>query len=159
MVGTICLVSQSRKEFALHFDNFLVERIASQLQNFYTQGQVFNYQTLLMILIITGNMETLQQMDPAYFSDQVDLIERNSTVTFFDFTNRIMAAIYKLIFDSTMLRIQEDFKLLVQNPVEAVGDWFCYQDFTILRVYGFEGEPYKLPKFLTRRIFVFKFLR
>ena len=25
MVGTICLVSESRKEFAMHFDNFLVE--------------------------------------------------------------------------------------------------------------------------------------
>lgn len=66
---------------------------------------------------------------------------------------------YKLIFDSTMPRIQEDFKLLLQNHVELVGDWLCYQDFTILRVYGFEGEPYKLPKFLTRRIFVLQFLR
>ena len=110
-------------------------------------------------MIITVNLETLQQMDPAYFSDQVDLIERNSTITFFDFTNRIMAAVYKLIFDSTMPRIHEDFKLLLQNPVELVGDWFCYQDFTIIKVYGFEGEPYKLPKFLTRIIFVLEFLR
>ena len=69
MVGTICLASQSRKEFTLHFDNFLIERIASQLQNFYTQGKVFNYKTLLMIMIITENLETLQQMDPTYFSD------------------------------------------------------------------------------------------
>ena len=66
-----------------------------------------------MLLIITQNMETLQQMDPRYFSDQVDLTERNSTMSFFYFTNRIMAAIYKLIFGSTMLRIQEDFKLLL----------------------------------------------
>lgn len=112
-----------------------------------------------MLLIITENLEMLQQMDPTYFSDQVDLTERNSTMSFFYFTNRIMAAIYKLIFVSTMPRIQEDFKLLLQNLVEPVGDWFCYQDFTILRVYGFEGEPYKLPKFLTRRIFVLEFLR
>lgn len=112
-----------------------------------------------MLLIITENLETLQQMDPAYFSDQVDLTKRNSTVNFFYFINRIMAAIYKLIFGSIMTRIQEDFKLLLQNPVEPVEDWFCYQDFTILKVYGFEGEPYKLPKFLTRRIFVLEFLR
>ena len=26
-------------------------------------------------------------------------------------------------------------------------------------VYGFEGEPYKLPKFLTRRLFVLELLR
>ena len=113
MVGTIYLVSQTRNEVAIHFDNFIVDWITSQLQNFYSQGKVFNYQTLLMLLIITQNMETLQQMDPRYFSDQVDLTERNSTMSFFYFTNRIMAAIYKLIFGSTMLRIQEDFKLLL----------------------------------------------
>lgn len=38
-----------------------------------------------MLLIIIENMETLQQMDHAYFSDQVDLTERNSSVTFFLF--------------------------------------------------------------------------
>lgn len=98
-------------------------------------------------------------MDPTYFSNQVDLKERNSTITFFYFNNRIMAAIYNLIFGSTMPTIQDDFKLLLQNPVELVGDWFCYQDFTILRFYVFEGEPNKLPMFLTRRIFVLEFLR
>ena len=66
-----------------------------------------------MLLIITENMETLQLMDPAYFSDQVDLTERNSTMSFFYFTNRVMATIYKLIFGSSMPRIQEDFKLLL----------------------------------------------
>jgi hypothetical protein len=75
-----------------------------------------------MLLIITENLETLKQMDPAYFSDQVDLTERNSTMSFFYFTNKIMEAIYKLIFGSTMPRIQEDFKLLFQNPMELVGD-------------------------------------
>ena len=29
----------------------------------------------------------------------------------------------------------------------------------VIRVYGFEGEPYKLPKFLTRKLFVLEFLR
>ena len=89
----------------------------------------------------------------------MDLTKRNSTVTFFYFTNRIMVVVYKLIFGSIMPRIHADFKLLLQNPMEPVGDWLCYQDFTIIRVYGFEGEPNKLPMFLTRRIFVLEFLR
>ena len=29
----------------------------------------------------------------------------------------------------------------------------------IIGVYGFEGEPYKLPKFTTRRLFALEFLR
>ena len=79
-----------------------------------------------MLLIITENLETLQQMDPRYFSDQVDLTERNSTVRYFYFTKRIMEVVYKLIFDFTMPMIQEDFKFLLQNLLKLVGDWFCY---------------------------------
>ena len=58
-----------------------------------------------------------------------------------------------------MPRISEDLRSLLQNPTKLIGDWFCYKDSTIIRVYGFEGEPYKLPKFLTRRIFVLEYLR
>ena len=49
-------------------------------------------------------------------------------------------------------------KSFLHNPTKLIGDWFCYKDFTRIRVYGFEGEPYKLPKFLTRRLFVLEFL-
>ena len=70
-----------------------------------------------------------------------------------------MNSTYKVIFGSTMPRISEDFKSLLQNPVELIGDWFCYKGSTVIRVFGFEGEPYKLPKFLTRILFVLEFLR
>lgn len=34
-----------------------------------------------------------------------------------------------------------------------------YKDFTVVRVYGAEKKPYKLPKFLTPRNFVLEILR
>lgn len=58
-----------------------------------------------------------------------------------------------------MPRIGGDLKLLLQGPVESVGDWLCFEDYTLIRVYGFEGEPFRLPKFTTRRFFVLEFLR
>ena len=91
--------------------------------------------------------------------DAVDLFERNATISFFTFANSIMPAIYKFIFGSTMPRISEDLNFLLQNPVELIGDWFCYKNFTVIRVYGFEGEPYKLTKFTTRTLFALEFLR
>ena len=93
------------------------------------------------------------------FSDAVDLFERNATISFFTFSNSIIPPIYKIIFGSTMPRISEDLKLLLHNPTELIGDWFFYQDFTVIKVYGFEGISYKLPKFLTRRLLVWEFLR
>ena len=50
-------------------------------------------------------------------------------------------------------------KAYLQNSNEPEGDWFLYKYFTILRIYGFEDEPYRLQLFLTKRIFVLEFLR
>ena len=50
-------------------------------------------------------------------------------------------------------------KALLQGPVELIGDWFCFVDYTLIRVYGFEGEPFRIPKFTSRRLFSLEFLR
>ena len=34
-----------------------------------------------------------------------------------------------------------------------------HKEFTVLRVYGFTGEPYRLPAFLTLRIIALDFMR
>ena len=47
----------------------------------------------------------------------------------------------------------------MRSSSEPVGDWFLYKEFTVLRVYGFEDESYRLPVFLTKIIFVLGFLR
>ena len=44
-------------------------------------------------------------------------------------------------------------------PEDRIGDWFSYKYFVVLRVYGFTREPYRLPIFLTSRIFAFEFMR
>ena len=48
----------------------------------------------------------------------------------------------------------------MQSSLEDwVGDWFLYKDYTMLRIYGFTGQPYRLPSFLTPRIFALEFMR
>ena len=100
-----------------------------------------------MLMIITENLHELRQMEPVHFSDNTDLSQRNATMTFFTFSSMVIPAIYKLIFGSIMPGIGADLKALLQGPVELIGDWFCFADYTLIRVYGFEGEPFKLPKF------------
>ena len=59
MVGTLCLVSQSKEKICINYDEFLVERMSSQLDNFHSSGKVFRYQTLLMLIVINNNLQTL----------------------------------------------------------------------------------------------------
>ena len=60
MVGVIFLVSQSSKEINLSFDQYLAERIAYQLGHLQSDGKRFNYQTLLMLMIIIENLPELR---------------------------------------------------------------------------------------------------
>ena len=67
------LVSQSKEQLFLNYDEFLVERISSQLENFHSSGKIFRYQTLLMLFVINKNLQTLHQMGPEFFVDNVNL--------------------------------------------------------------------------------------
>ena len=81
-------------------------------------------------------------------------------INMFEFVNTMMAEIDKLLFDDVLPRVLEEMRLMLQSSSEdKIGDWFLYKDFIVLRVYGFTGEPYRLPVFLTPRIFALEFMR
>ena len=67
MVGTLYLVSQSKEQHYFKYDEFLVERITSQRENFHNSGNIFRYQTLLILIVINSNLQTLQQMQLEFF--------------------------------------------------------------------------------------------
>ena len=59
-----------------------------------------------------------------------------------------------------MPRVLEEMNSMMQaSPEDRIGDWFLYKDFTVLRVYGFTGDPYRLPAFLTPRIISLEYMR
>ena len=159
MVGTLILVIQFIEQRIFRYEQFLVKRITSQLDNFSNSGKVSSYQTLLILIVINNNLQELQQMKPLYFTDEVNLSESNSTITYFNFIDKVMSSLYKLIYGMSLPRISEEMKAYMQSSSELVGDCFLYKEFTVLRVYGLEDEPYRLLVFFTKRIFVLEFLR
>ena len=65
-----------------------------------------------------------------------------------------------MLFDEVLPRVLEEMKSMMQSsPEDRIGDWFLYKDFTVLRIYGFTGEPYRLPAFLTPNIFALEYMR
>lgn len=57
-------------------------------------------------------------------------------------------------------RISENIKRIMQFPDQArTVDWYLYQNYTEIRVYGYELAPCKLPKFLPMRIFALQYIR
>jgi hypothetical protein len=136
-----------------------VEGISYQLGHFQSNGKNFNYQTLIMLMIITENLDELRQIEPVHFSDDTNLAQRNAMISFFTFASSLIPSLYKLIFGSSRPRINDESKLLLQNPMENARDWFCFKDYVVIRVYGFKGEPFELPKFSSKRLFILEFVR
>lgn len=65
-----------------------------------------------------------------------------------------------LLSGTTKPRISEDIKRIMQLYDQSrTSDWYLYQNFTEIRVYGGELPPYKLPKFLPMRIFPLEYIR
>ena len=54
-------------------------------------------------------------MEPEFFEDNVNLSEKNARMTFFNFSNEIMASVYKLIFGTTLPRMTKEMKICMQN--------------------------------------------
>ena len=59
MVGTLYLVSQSQEPRIFRYEEFLVDIITSQLDNFNNSGKIFRYHTLLILIVINNNIQTL----------------------------------------------------------------------------------------------------
>ena len=65
-----------------------------------------------------------------------------------------------MLFDEVLPRVLVEMKSMMQSsPEDRVEDWFLHKDFTVLRIFGFTGEPYRLPAFLTPKIFALEYMR
>ena len=42
---------------------------------------------------------------------------------------------------------------------DNIGNWFLFPEYIVIRIYGFDQPPYRLPTFLTPRIFSLEVLR
>jgi len=57
-------------------------------------------------------------------------------------------------------RISGDIKRILQfSKHYRVGDWYLYQNFTKIRMYGCELAPFKLPKYVPMRLFALEYYR
>ena len=74
-----------------------------------------------------------------------------------EFANSIMSEMYRMLFDEDLPYVLDEMRCLMQSsPEDQVGDWFLYKGYIVLRVYGY---TYRLPSFLTPRIFTLEFMR
>ena len=78
----------------------------------------------------------------------VCLREDQRDFTYKTFIEMFFHPTMSLLSDTTEPRINEEMKRIMQLADQArIGDWYLYQNYIELRIYGCELAPYKLPKF------------
>ena len=85
---------------------------------------------------------------------------KNQAYKFSRFVNSFASQVYLFLFETLCPRVSQELQECLHPPIEDyVGDWFLFEDYTIIIVYGFEIPPYRLPTFLTPIRFALEVLR
>jgi len=66
----------------------------------------------------------------------------------------------QLLNSQTEPRIGDEIKRILHlSENTKIGEWYLYQNYTEIRVYGCDLAPYKLPKYVPMRIFSLEYIR
>jgi len=76
------------------------------------------------------------------------------------FIDHVMVIVYILIHNQSPLRIFHHCRNALQLGQQIkYGEWYFFEDYTIIRIYGFESQPYRLPIFLIHKNFALELRR
>ena len=71
-----------------------------------------------------------------------------------------MSIAYTIIHDSSSPRVFPEMKSWLQaGKSQSTGDWFLFDDYTEIRVYGAEFSPYRLPVFPVRQFYALEYIQ
>ena len=144
---------ESNQICCLGLDELLASVIHSQSMDF-PKLRCFRYQSYLLNMLLCSNVSEL------HFTGTIFSPCLPKKMNVFDFVNKFMAELYRIIFDMELHRVLEEKKNALQpSPKSYIGYWFLYKEFIVIRVYGFTRAPYKFPIFFMPRIFALEFIR
>lgn len=144
-----------------NYSQFLAKSMHEQLMNLTTEG-VFKYSSILFNMFIFQQGYKfpifLHKKDDQQENQAVihltSLITKNSTqFKFSNFIDCFIHPIAQLLSSQNEPRMSIEIKgTLHLNDQVITWDWYLYKNYTEIKVYGYELEPYKLPKYVPMRI-------
>ncbi len=84
----------------------------------------------------------------------------SSNFTFSQFIDSFVHPILQLLNSQAKPIIGEDIKKTFHLSEQTkTRDWYLYQNYTEIRIYGSELAPYKFPEYVSMRIFSLEYIR
>jgi hypothetical protein len=151
------------------FAQFIVDSLHFQLTEF-SLNRSCNYQSFLVYLLLffkANRFSSLKLEIEDKAGNLVSVIHwtpvvraKPNNVGFMEYVDTFMSVAYTLFHEECYPRISPQVKSLLHESSETkLGDWYLFQEYIEIRVYGAEICPFRLPKFFTLRIFSLEFIR
>ena len=71
-------------------------------------------------MFIFTNQDELHRQEPTLFAPGFSISMENGSLSFFDFTNKLMSKVYKLVFDTELPRVSQEMKNKLQMTSDRV---------------------------------------
>jgi hypothetical protein len=149
------------------FNMFLANNIHEQFVNFSTEG-MFQYSSILAYFFVFFQADkfvfSMQKMDgdgrPQVVTAWTSLLKHNSTnFSFKEFIDQFYHLVVSMLSGRPEPRINDEVHSIMHLLDHTkMGDWYLYQYYIDMRVYGCELAPYNLPKYLPIRIFALEYI-
>ena len=83
-----------------------------------------------------------------------------SPYTYYEFIDLFIYPASSFLVSSHLPRLSDEMQKILQlSKSYSIGDWYLYQDHTVIRIYGCELAPYKLPKYVPMRLFALEYFQ
>ena len=83
-----------------------------------------------------------------------------SPYTYCEFIDLFIHPAMTLLYGVPPPRLTDDMqRILHLSKSYSIGDWYFYQHHTVIRIYGCELNPYRLPRYVPMRLFALEYFR
>jgi len=151
------------------YATYISDKIHEQLMNL-ARERMFRYTSYIYHLILyyqhekfsfpmrrmdaQGKVRSVVYWSPVFHS------RPDTPYTYCEFIDLFIHPAMSMLMSSPPPRLTEEMqRILHLSKAYSIGDWYLYQNHTVIRVYGCELPPYRLPKYVPMRLFALEYFR
>ena len=155
----------------VHYDYaaYIADKIHEQLMNL-ERERVFRYTSYIYHLFLfyqpDGFPIPLKKLDAqgkprsVVFWSSIFHHVSYSPYTYCEFIDLFIHPAMTLLFGVPPPRLTDEMqRILHLSKTYNIGDWYFYQHHTVIRIYGCELAPYRLPRYVPMRLFSLEYFR
>lgn len=165
----MAMFSPGKPTICYDYATYIFDKIHEQLMNL-ERERVFRYTSYIYHLILYYQHERfpfpLQRTDAQGKSRSVvywsSIFHYRSGLpyTYNEFIYLFIHLAVSLLLSSPPPRLTDEMHRILQlSKVYSIGDWYFYQHHKVIRIYGCELAPYRLPSYVPMRLFALEYFR